>query len=114
MGRAIQHSDIAYIVREAFANPPGAVRFADSVAFQVMARIRELDPCYGKAAADEPIFVLKASDELAPDAVACWSAFASALPPESRRRQSIPEAQQCILDMLRWKEEHSEGREATS
>lgn len=102
MGYAIQRDDIVKILADG-----GDI---EDVADAILARVRELDSCYGNAAADEPIFVLKATDDLAPDIVDRWVYSAQVyLPHESRRRQAADEASACAERMRRWKEAHPDA-----
>jgi hypothetical protein len=59
--------------------------------------------CLEKAAPDEPIFVLRAQDKLAPVIVKIWSLLAAAwsVPYEKTR-----EARECADAMERWQKEN--------
>ena len=88
--------------------------------------------CHGAAAADEPIFTLRANDPLAPDLVREWAArylaekaenalqdTASGFQPDtgpSRRwtkakkvRDKVGEALKCARDMEEWRRKIPEG-----
>lgn len=68
------------------------------------------DDCYDKAGRDEPLFVLRAQDELAPDAVRTWAGSlfrrTSALPKEQRPERKIQEALDLADAMEAWQREH--------
>lgn len=64
--------------------------------------------CYAKAAPDEPIFVLRANDPIAPSAVRLWAAqyWQQGGDPEK-----IAEARACADAMEAWHKEHrGDGR----
>jgi hypothetical protein len=67
-----------------------------------MAR-KDNDPCRDNAAADEPIFTLRAHDELAPDTVRFWAerAISEGVPPKK-----IDEAIQLAQEMESWQKEN--------
>ena len=63
--------------------------------------------CYGAAATDEPVFILRANDPLAPAVVEAWAArYLSStavqyVDPEHRERK-YRAALQCAADMREW------------
>ena len=63
--------------------------------------------CYDKAEPDEPMFVLLARDELAPDLVRCWAEL------RGRRRgpddPKVAEAFECAEAMERWAADHGDS-----
>lgn len=56
-------------------------------------------PCLEKAAPDEPIFVLRAQDMLAPATVRTWIAFARA---NGVNDEKLAEAERCAQEMEAW------------
>ena len=61
---------------------------------------KSTDPCLAKVAEDEPIFILRAQDRLAPNLVRDWADEAEAAghcPPEK-----IAEARALAAEMERW------------
>lgn len=106
MGRAISTQELVKIVAE------NRFKSADLIALTIAERIRELDPCYGKAMdlPGEPrIFVLIPTDDLAPQVVHHWANQAQDLPEKSRRRQLVPEARDCADSMITWKQAHPDS-----
>lgn len=69
-----------------------------------MATKREGVPCYEKAAADEPIFVLRAQDLLAPTIVADWACRAKTL---GVNKEKVMAARRCAREMLSWQRSHT-------
>ncbi len=69
------------------------------------------DGCLGKAAMDEPLFVLRANDEVAPMAVRTW-AQAYRFSKEQRnefgpkQRAKYQEAMTLAIHMENWKRDH--------
>ena len=66
--------------------------------------------CYAKAHPDEPIFVLRANDPLAPALVRTWAhSYATNCGEEPTADQSakILEAYQCARAMRQWREANS-------
>jgi hypothetical protein len=60
-----------------------------------------------KAGADEPIFVLRASDKLAPIAVRLWGELLLSHSPEgSFPSAKYSDARDCACDMETWAKEH--------
>jgi len=61
------------------------------------------DPCYDKAAPDEPIFTLRAQDVLAPGIVEAWAQRAekAGSPPEK-----VAEARDLAEQMRQWQKQH--------
>lgn len=57
------------------------------------------DSCYEKAAPDEPIFVLRGQDKLAPTAVRIWAQLALKA---GMSKEKFREAEQCALEMEKW------------
>jgi hypothetical protein len=55
--------------------------------------------CLGKAADDEPVFVLRAQDELAPLVVAAWASMAADV---GHRPDKVTEAMKCADQMRLW------------
>jgi len=68
-----------------------------------MSTKRDGDPSYDKAELDEPIFVLRAQDTLAPSVVEFWVQVAKArgVPPHK-----IEDAWLCAVRMRRWQKAH--------
>lgn len=60
-------------------------------------------PCYIKAAGDEPLFVLRSQDKLAPEIVREWAyrALAAGVPEDK-----VAEARRCADDMEDWQITH--------
>jgi hypothetical protein len=63
--------------------------------------------CYAKLADDEPYFVLRAKDPMAPALIELWA--------EQRRVQygdypKLSEARQCARAMRVWKDQHPEAK----
>lgn len=66
--------------------------------------------CYAAAGPDEPIFILRANDVLAPSAVLYWAENYEwdmgrripARPLSDKERRKIDEARQCAGEMVRW------------
>lgn len=72
------------------------------------------DGCLGRAVDDEPIFVLRANDEIAPLAVRVWALMYRHSKEtdgmfNERRREKYQEAQMLALSMERWKKENGCG-----
>ncbi|HXZ86498.1 MAG TPA: hypothetical protein VEI82_13525 [Myxococcota bacterium] len=62
-----------------------------------------IDGCFAKAADDEPLFVLRATDKIAPAVVHFWILQAKAAgTPEKKLR----EAQLLMIEMQKWQIEH--------
>ena len=59
--------------------------------------------CYDKAAPDEPIFVLRAKDVLAPEVIQVWAHLA-----EERgvKKEKVAEARLVAIDMAQWAKMH--------
>lgn len=64
-----------------------------------MATKREGDSCYDKAALDEPIFVLRANDRLAPMIVRFWARIADMM---GVNRAKVQKAEVCAMKMEEW------------
>ena len=65
--------------------------------------------CYESADPDEPMFVLLARDELAPDRVLDWAAKYGekcGRDPTPHQNRKINEAYQCAIDMEKWRREN--------
>jgi hypothetical protein len=62
--------------------------------------------CYGAAAPDEPIFVLRASDELAPIVVRVWAELYKGVKRDLTPKQAMKfsEAHTCAAAMERYRE----------
>ena len=61
--------------------------------------------CYAAAADNEPLFVLRANDPLAPDIVDAWAdrySLANADSPSEKVLAKVREARACARDMRRW------------
>lgn len=60
--------------------------------------------CLGKAADDEPVFILRAQDALAPLIVRAWADQLSALtsPSDDKRRKKAEDARKLAKDMEAW------------
>ena len=61
------------------------------------------DVCLEKAGADEPIFVLRSTDKLAPIIVEHWACLVEA---HSGRSAKIDEAMELAMLMRQWQREH--------
>lgn len=59
--------------------------------------------CYAAADPDEPLFVLLARDKFAPAMVWLWAALREF---DGEDAAKIKEAQQCVVDMMKWQAEH--------
>lgn len=61
------------------------------------------DGCLSKVADDEPIFVLRSKDKLAPNVIRLWALLAEfmGVPPGK-----VSEARECALHMELWQREH--------
>lgn len=59
--------------------------------------------CYAKAAPDEPVFVLLARDDLAPDLVRQWAERRMALGEDQRK---VSEAFDCADAMEQWRRDN--------
>lgn len=55
--------------------------------------------CYEKAAPDEPLFVLRAQDRLAPATIRMWARMAEE---NHVRHELVEEARRCADDMEKW------------
>lgn len=64
---------------------------------------REGDPCWDKAGMDEPVFVLRASDVLAPEVVSLWAHRAEA---GGTPKSKVRKARMLAARMLNWQAEH--------
>jgi hypothetical protein len=62
-----------------------------------------IDGCFAKAADDEPLFVLRATDEIAPQIVRWWAREAELA---GTPREKVMEAHQLADAMLAWQESH--------
>lgn len=62
--------------------------------------------CYAKLDPDEPYFVLRAKDVLAPGLVRRWSALAANIDGD---REKVAEAGRVAHDMERWREAKGKG-----
>jgi hypothetical protein len=58
--------------------------------------------CYAKLAPDEPYFLVKATDLLAPVITELWASLAALRGAGSRK---VEEARECAAAMRRWREE---------
>lgn len=58
-------------------------------------------PCYDKAAPDEPLFVLRAKDLLAPVAVEFWADLLASMGGDALK---VQEARECAEKMRAWPE----------
>lgn len=61
-------------------------------------------PCYDKAGGDEPLFVLRAQDALAPEIVREWAYRARAA---GVNESKVAEARACADEMEDWQIEHT-------
>lgn len=61
--------------------------------------------CLNKAKPDEPIFVIRAKDELASQTLRLWAAMADGL----HEPEKISEALQCADEMDKWRSENIVG-----
>lgn len=68
--------------------------------------------CYDKAEPDEPMFVLLARDELAPEVVEEWAALRACT--RGRDDPKVREAVECAAAMRRWAEARAEEPKATA
>ena len=59
----------------------------------------DLNSCFNKAADNEPLFILRAQDRLAPQAVRVWAAL---LASESGSSQKVAEASALAEAMEKW------------
>lgn len=67
--------------------------------------------CLGKAADDEPVFILRAKDQLASVVVRRWADLAEAAShPDSPTRKKAADARQLAKDMDNWRAEHGGGK----
>ena len=71
------------------------------------AQIKEKDSCLGNIEEGEPIFVLRAQDELAPDVVAYWLEAwlvlaADAIDLDEKRQAKVQHVTDTILAMRTW------------
>lgn len=64
---------------------------------------KESDPTLKKAADDEPIFVLRAKDKLAPIVVETWAMIAKLM---GVSEDKITEATDCAIEMYRWQDKN--------
>ena len=64
---------------------------------------KSTDRCLAKVAEDEPIFVLRAQDKLAPALVSLWSELAEL---NGCPREKVSEAFDLSVQMRRWGREH--------
>lgn len=55
--------------------------------------------CLGKAADDEPIFILRAHDKLAPSIIEHWADFAEL---HGASREKVEEAREVAAQMRKW------------
>ena len=62
--------------------------------------------CYEKAGDDEPIFVLRAKDPLAPILVTSWASMTGISP---RTKAKVMEAHACAAAMRDWKRKNPKG-----
>jgi hypothetical protein len=60
--------------------------------------------CYDKAAPDEPIFVLRAQDILAPTTILEWAYLALQ---HGTPLEKVTEAMECAKSMREWQESHT-------
>lgn len=58
-------------------------------------------PTLAKVAADEPIFVLRAKDKLAPRVVEYWTELAAAM---GCKLEKVAEARRCVEAMAAWQD----------
>lgn len=63
--------------------------------------------CYAKAAKDEPIFVLRANDPLAPRIVRMWAAMAES--GDSHALDKTHEARKAAFEMEEWRRAKEEA-----
>ena len=63
--------------------------------------ISDPNSCFNKAADDEPLFVLRANDPLAPAAVAAWAGLA--FDTELHDRTKVTGARRIAEEMRRWR-----------
>ncbi len=66
--------------------------------------------CLSKAKPDEPIFVIRAKDELASQTLRLWAAMAEGL----HEPEKISEALQCADEMDKWRSENIVGGRAVA
>lgn len=64
--------------------------------------MRSGDGCLGKAAPDEPLFILRAQDKFAPLAVLLWAQLVEENDDHSDSTIKIAEARELALDMKTW------------
>ena len=107
MGQAIKKVDVMEVLVSAMR-----LGLADDLTDRIMAKIEELDPCYAKAGrVGAPIFVLSATDDIAPDIVRAWSDQAADLPEGSKRRERAGEAAEQADVMEAWAKAYAEAGE---
>lgn len=63
--------------------------------------------CYAKLADDEPYFVLRAKDPVAPALIRLWADLRST---QYGYYEKLGEARQCAADMEKWKLAHPEAK----
>lgn len=74
-----------------------------------MATKRTGVPCYDKADADEPIFVLRSTDKFAPQVVRYWASLVvqgAGLPTPDKTASKVLEAHDCADAMDDWQEDN--------
>lgn len=69
-----------------------------------MSTKRDGVPSYDKAKLDEPVFVLRAQDSIAPEVVEMWALTLSMRGPSDNPK--VAEARQCAAAMRAWQEIH--------
>jgi hypothetical protein len=72
------------------------------VILQILFTRAGTDPCFVKAAEDEPLFILRAQDRIAPKTVRAWAEFARALGADAAKTS---EAMDCAIRMEKWQRE---------
>lgn len=71
-------------------------------------RSKHDNPCFKKAADDEPIFVLRATDNLAPDTVRAWASSARC---RGVNLKKVKDALQVADEMEAWAKKHGGASE---
>lgn len=64
--------------------------------------------CYFKCGLEEPYFVLRANDPLAPVLVQVWAELARR---QGEKEAKVLEARTCAEDMKKWLKDHDKARE---
>lgn len=105
MGYAITRDEIIAVVNDIIPGDSRGDYIAGPLVDVLITKIREKDPCYGKAMLDgQPIFTLLAKDEWAPSTILHWCEL------RTRALKDTTGAHEVAAQMTVWRAQHSGKR----